>query len=255
MTSPRITSKVSSTVPPPRGVDKAVVPPPPPPPVTNAINTSGGQLPMAPAATPSTVMVTLTLESYRIYKEDDGAGGAGVDLYVGYIASGGLKAAPITAHGTTAVKSGLKEGHYGASQELFTRPLAAGGDIAVQLNLLEADESTSTIVDGYARSAVPTFEREPHTYSDAEIAGLMLSYFGAGIVLLIKANSDDDYGAWTVRLVNDGAQVSCRVMARDRSSVAVDPHITVAKGGSGTFTLRYVDSENDVECMMRLTVA
>lgn len=204
------------------------------------------------------VMVTLSLDSYKIYREDDGAGGAGVDLYLGYIASGGLRSAPVKANGTTAVKSGLTArsgGVHIARQELFSRQLAPKGDIVVQVNLLEADESTSRIVEGYANASVPTFSEAVHTYSDAEVAGLMLSFVGAAVVLLIQANSDDDYGAWTLRLVHGTDRVTCRIVARDRQSVAVHPEIVVKRGSIGAFTLRYVDGENDVECAMSLSVS
>src|SRR5687768_17615078 len=119
-------------------------------------------VPAAPE-TPQPDVVRVTLARYVVHEEDDGFGGHGVDLYMGYLMSGA-----VSGGGTSPVMGGLTKNNGGQprnthemQQALFTVPLPAAGkegEFAVaKLHLIESDQSTGLIQQAFNSAVVPTF--------------------------------------------------------------------------------------------------
>jgi hypothetical protein len=200
--------------------------------------------------------VKLRLDRYVVHEEDDGALGKGVDLYIGYLASGVFT----SKSGTTPVVGGLTKNNGGqprnaheVNQELFSIPLPDGAHVVARLNLIESDETTAQIRQAYASAQLPNFTvTGPVQISAADVHTFYAVPFGPIIKLLSGSNTDDDYGHWNLDISESGGVVSCSVVDMGAYCHASPIRISIPVNGSASLSLKYVDGDNDIECVITL---
>ena len=225
-------------------------------------STTPGGAELTPSLGTAPMSIWLNLDRYVIHKEDDGPGGAGVDLYMGYLASG-----TAAVNGTTAVSGGLSDSNGGqngqprnsheVAQSLFTLQLDASGQDGAcgvaRLHLIESDQSTAAVRQAFASAQVPTFANIPAPqFEAADVALFYLGPLGAIIKILGSANSDDDYGHWSLAFSRAGETVTCRAIELGAHCFAVPATVVLPQSGSTSLTLSYVDSDNDIDCIISL---
>jgi hypothetical protein len=181
-------------------------------------STAAGAAPTAPGVPdlPQPDIVRLTLARYVVHEEDDGLGGNGSDLYMGYLMSGA-----VSGGGATAVLGGLTKNNGGqprntheANQALFTVPLPPAGEdgefAVARLHLIESDQTTGLIQQAFNAAVVPTFNAvAPPTLTQADLPIFYLVPFGPILRLLGESNTDDDYGHWDVIFWSQNGVVGC----------------------------------------------
>ena len=222
--------------------------------------------------------VRVTLLRYVVHAEDDGLGGEGVDLYLGYMASeqvqalaiklGGHTALPLDlpaakpqwqpkaggVHGTTQVLEGRQSTNGGSPRNthqvntiLFEAPVDASGQ-AVRLNLYESDGTTEQVRRAYERAVVPSVQQAGIDVSGRDIASFFLVPFAPIAELVTMLNTDDTYGQWDLgiaRAAGGGYQVQV-------GGDATPAQFAVPAGGSAETTLRFLDPQNDIEAIVRI---
>jgi len=211
---------------------------------------------IAPTSVSTTVQVILT--KYVIHEEDDGVGGMGVDLYMGFLASG------VDAEsGTTPVSGGMTKNNGGdprnahnVTQSLFTLELARGEGVCgvARLHLIESDETTSQVKQAFAAAQIPKFgDIPPAQLTGADVPLLYLGPIGAIIKLLGGANTDDDYGHWNLSFSRRNGAIHCQIQGGDSRCHATPSTLEISDHGVASLSLSYIDGDNDLECVLELT--
>ena len=226
------------------------------------------------SSTPSEdLAIAVKLARYVIHQEDDGLGGKGVDLYLGYLASSpfSLRSNVITVGGaatqsvsgavggTTPVSGGLQKGNgqgpkntHIVNQHLFTAKIGTHTPFAADVRMLEADDSTSEIVAAYAVGRErPVDSRDPVPMLDAtQIAAYFAGPVEAIVNILKTSNSDDDYGHWQLSFSQENGQVRLSAYAKDERCSVVQSSMTAPC----EVTLKYLDDDNDIEAVLSVSL-
>jgi hypothetical protein len=203
----------------------------------------------------------VTLARYVVHEEDDGFGGHGVDLYMGHLMSGA-----VSGGGTSPVMGGLTKNNGGQprnthemQQALFTVPLPAAGkegEFAVaKLHLIESDQSTGLIQQAFNSAVVPTFNTvAPPTLTQADLPIFYLVPMGPIIRLLAESNTDDDYGHWDLIFWSQNGVVGCKAMGGTPECSANPSWCVITPSSNSQIVLSYVDSDNDIDCVVDLSL-
>ena len=211
---------------------------------------------------PSPDVVRLILSRYVVHEEDDGLGGNGSDLYVGYLLSGA-----VGQGGATSVRGGLTNSNGGnprnthdVQQALFTVPLPPAGqdgEFAVaRLYLIESDQTTGLIQQAFSQAVVPNFTAiAPPTITAADLPLFYLVPFAPIVKLLGQSNTDDDYGHWDLILFSQSGTVGFKAMGATPESSANPSWAVIAAGSKTQLVLTYVDADNDIDCVIDVSLS
>jgi hypothetical protein len=212
--------------------------------------------------TPQPDIVRVTLARYVVHEEDDGFGGHGVDLYMGYVMSGA-----VSGGGTTSVMGGLTKNNGGQprnthemQQALFTVPVPAAGDegafAVARLHLIESDQSTGLIQQAFKSAVVPAFNTvAPPNLTQADLPIFYLVPMGFIVRLLAESNTDDDYGHWDLIFWSQNGVVGCKAMGGTPECSANPSWCVITASSKTQIVLSYVDSQNDIDCVIDLSLA
>jgi hypothetical protein len=210
---------------------------------------------VAPTSVSTTVQVTLA--KYVVHEEDDGVGGSGVDLYMGFLASGVEAESGSTpaSGGMTKNNGGEPRNVHDVTQSLFALQLASGeGTCGVaRLHLIESDETTLQVKQAFAAAQIPRFgDIPPAQLTGADVPLLYLGPIGAIIKLLGGANTDDDYGHWNLTFSRRNGAIHCQIQGGDSHCHATPSSLEISDHGVASLSLSYIDDDNDIECVLEL---
>jgi hypothetical protein len=211
--------------------------------------------------TPQPDIVRVALARYVVHEEDDGFGGHGVDLYMGYLMSGA-----ISGGGTTPVMGGLTKNNGGQprnthqiQQTLFGVPVPTAGEegefAVAKLHLIESDQSTGLIQQAFNSAVVPEFKTvAPPHLTQADLPIFYLVPMGPIIRLLAGSNTDDDYGHWDLIFWSQDGVVGCKAMGGTPECSANPSWCVITPSSKSQIVLSYVDSDNDIDCVIDLSL-
>ncbi len=203
----------------------------------------------------------LTLARYVVHEEDDGPGGNGVDLYMGYLMSGA-----VSGGGTTSVVGGLTRSNGGqprtshdVQQALFTLPLPTAGEqgafAVARLHLIESDQSTGIVQQAFAAAVLPTFGAvAPPNLTEADLPIFYLVPFGPILRLLGASNTDDDYGHWDLTFWAQDGVIGCKAAGGTAECHANPSWFVITPSSQTPLVLSYVDDDNDIDCVVNLSL-
>jgi hypothetical protein len=215
----------------------------------------------SPPEIPQPDIVRVTLARYVVHEEDDGFGGHGVDLYMGYLMSG-----VVGGGGTTPVIGGLTKNNGGqprntheVRQELFTMPLPPAGNrvefAVARVHLIESDQSTGVIQQAFNSAVVPAFNQvAPPHLTTADLPIFYLVPLGFIVRLLAESNTDDDYGHWNLIFWSQNGVVGCSASGGTPECHASPTWCVISPSSKTEIVLSYVDSDNDIDCVIDLSL-
>jgi len=211
---------------------------------------------------PQPDVVRVTLTRYVVHEEDDGLSGNGVDLYMGYLMS-----SAVTRGGTTTVMGGLTKNNGGQPRNshdvhsvLFSAPLPAkesAGDFAVaRLHLIESDQSTGLVQQAFNAAVLPNFSAvAPPNLTQADLPIFYLVPFGFIARLLAGSNTDDDYGHWDLIFAAQDNVITCKAFGGTPECHVQPSWFVITPSSQTPVVLTYVDDDNDIDCVLSLSLA
>ncbi|MEO8366995.1 MAG: hypothetical protein ABI538_12380 [Pseudoxanthomonas sp.] len=221
-----------------------------------------------------TDQLRVTLLRYIVRKEDDGLGGHGVDLYIGYLASAGKKESTTAfstnfgadninengPHGTSQVAPSLTNGNgtdgsgrHEVNELLFDMEVGASPGV-MRLNMIESDNTTPAIKKAYDDAKVPDFQKPsgPGGVAAQDIGLFFAVPFAPIIKILQNANTDDDYGQWGLSIARVGDSIECKVVDKGSKSLSKSATIKLGPEETAELTLQYLDNDNDIDAVLEL---
>lgn len=205
-------------------------------------------------AAPATT-VSLRLKRYVIRAEDDGIGGRGADLFMGYLVSGTTRSfGGSTAEvGGITTSNGQPKGTHTRNESLFTVDIPDGASVAIRLHLIESDETSERTKRAFAEARPPKFSDGARRVSPADVVNLFKSPATtiAGIFTGGR-NTDDDYGSWTILLKNTKGKISVTPQTHDKDCTERVHNPAVPVDGKWRYmaTLTYNDGDNDIDAQI-----
>jgi hypothetical protein len=209
--------------------------------------------------------VSLILDRYIVFNENNGAGSHGVNLYFGWIVQapdGRSGGASNTGHHLQN-KNGLPidgspnnpHGLHPAEENFFTAEIPEDGAIVVFLQMVAENDTTDQVKAAFRRGQVVDLGNGPPDInfnvsvgnSTSSALSAIVSVFSGVKNMFFAKGSDHDYGHWVLSLVNTGGQIEAKVEKQGSfcSGGAVSP-IPIDGQRHGFMSLRFDDKQNNI---------
>jgi hypothetical protein len=210
--------------------------------------------------------VTLILDDYVVYKEDNGLMSHGVNLYFGWIVagpSGHSGGASQTAphlqnnNGLPLNPSNKKSPRvvHPATENLFTVEIPKDGAIYLVLQMVAENDTTAEVKATFRKGQLVDFGEGPPDINFNVSMGDSQSAEQSAIADLVsvvkniffRKGPDHNYGRWILSFTNTGGEIEAQVQKRGTycSGDCLTP-VPIDGKRRGFMSLRYDDGENNI---------